>query len=282
MSGKADDGGADGFGGRHKPRDDPWMTTVTNVAGFLAGFSLATVVLIASAPGSFLWPGVAVLALTIASVVLVGAAQWSRNGAYYYEEYRQHWRDMIWFLYHVGVIALLAGVGAALVPKPDAGQPGLRQAAACIAFVAAFAELTFTFRTPVKRRKERTKKRNGNYDKLTALLLDRRSRHPAEPWHSVGQGRKRFWCCGANGEAWLVIAPEADGFLLYRADQDQSKVVPGIKSVRKWLLADEAKNAAALPVKCEEALAQARKQQRKARRTARMRRLWPFRLFYGG
>src|SRR5438105_3330012 len=73
MSGQADGGGADGFERRHKTRDDPWMTTVTNVSGFLAGFGLATVVVIAGGPGNFRWPGAALLALTIASVALIVA-----------------------------------------------------------------------------------------------------------------------------------------------------------------------------------------------------------------
>ena len=81
MSGLEADAETDANGeGGHKPRADPWMTTVTNVSAFLAGFSLAGVVVIGSTPGSFRWPGTAALALTIGSVMLVGAAQGSRNG----------------------------------------------------------------------------------------------------------------------------------------------------------------------------------------------------------
>ena len=53
MSELAGGGGADRGGGDRKTRDDPWMNTVTNVSGFLAGFSLATVVVIADAPEQF-------------------------------------------------------------------------------------------------------------------------------------------------------------------------------------------------------------------------------------
>jgi hypothetical protein len=49
-------GGADHSGGDRKTRDDPWMNTVTNVSGFLAGFGLASVVVISDAPEHFLWP----------------------------------------------------------------------------------------------------------------------------------------------------------------------------------------------------------------------------------
>jgi hypothetical protein len=77
--------------------------------------------------------GVAELALTIASVVLVLAAQGSRRGAYYDEDYHESWRRVIWLAYHGVIVALLAGLAAALAPKEGmagdagvAGQQGLR------------------------------------------------------------------------------------------------------------------------------------------------------------
>jgi uncharacterized membrane protein YhaH (DUF805 family) len=141
MSVKADDGGADGFECR-KTRDDPWMSTVTNVSGFLAGFSLATVVAISDASEHFRWPGWAALGLTIASVVLIVAAQESRQGAYYYEKSTKRARHVIWVLYHVGIIALLAGLGAALAPHGGAGmQVSVRWVAMWGAFLAAFVEV---------------------------------------------------------------------------------------------------------------------------------------------
>jgi hypothetical protein len=173
MSGKA--GSADDGGGGHKPTDpDPWMTTVVNVSGFLAGFSLATVVVISDAPEHFRWPGVAVLALAIGAVVLVGAAQLSRKGAYYGGgDFREHRRTVVWVMYHAGAVALLAGLGAALVPLEGkagqagvAGQQGLRWAAACVAFAAAFGEVVFALITLVKRlkgalRARRARRRSG-------------------------------------------------------------------------------------------------------------------------
>ena len=144
-------------GGGHKPRDDPWMGTVTNLSGFMAGFSLAAVVVIADAPEHFRWPGVAVLALTVGSVVLIGTVQWSRNGAHYYERYSKRWRHGIWVAYHGGIIALLAGLGAALAPLEGkagmpgvAGQQGLRWAALSVAFAAAFLEVLVVIQTLVK------------------------------------------------------------------------------------------------------------------------------------
>jgi hypothetical protein len=148
MSEQAGGEGAGGSGGGYKTRPDAWMGTVTSVAAFLAGFSLASVVVIADGPDHFRWPGTAALALTIASVVLVWAAQGSRNGAYYYEKYRPHWRRVIWVAYHGGIVALLVGLGAALAPRDGVGpQQGLRWAAAYFAFAAAVVEVGLAFRT---------------------------------------------------------------------------------------------------------------------------------------
>ena len=138
------------------------MGTVTTVSGFLAGFSLAAVVVIADAPEHFRWPGVAVLALTVASAVLIGTVQWARNGAYYYERYSKRWRHGIWVAYHGGIIALLAGLGAALAPMEGkagtpgvAGQQSLRWAALSVAFAAAFVEMLIVIQTLFNRREER-------------------------------------------------------------------------------------------------------------------------------
>jgi hypothetical protein len=81
-------------------------------------------------------------------VVLVGAAQGSRNGAYSYQKYRPHWRRVIWVAYHGGIIALAVGLGAALAPRDGAGpQQGRRWAAAYFAFAAAVVEVGLAFRT---------------------------------------------------------------------------------------------------------------------------------------
>jgi hypothetical protein len=212
-------------GGGHKTRDDPWMSTVTTVSAFLAGFSLAAVVVIANAPDSFRWPGVAVLALTIGSVVLVGAAQGSRNGAYYYEDFREHWRYAIWLMYHGGLVALAIGLGAALAPRHGVGpQQGLRLAAAYGAFGAAAAEVVLAFRTVVKRARLR---HNGK--ELDRLLQGR------DGWQAGTQDGEQYWHFGADGAGRLVITPKKHGFLIYRADQDKSRTFPRIELVEQWL-----------------------------------------------
>jgi hypothetical protein len=63
---------------------------------------------------------------------------------------------------------------------------------------------------------------NGNYEKLAVLLRGR------EDWRPEEQDGERFWCFGVAGAARVVIIPEMDGFLMYRADEDRSWVIPRI------------------------------------------------------
>lgn len=173
MSGQAGGGGADRGGSRHKDEPDWGMSTATSVSAFLAGFSLAAVVLIAGDAGKFRWPGVAALALTIGSVVLIVVAQASRRGAHYWvkypgnekksDMYRDKWRPRLWTLYQVGVIALLAGLGAALAPRDGmGGQQVLRWLAVCVAFLAAIGEALVAF-TPAERAAKRAAKWISNH-----------------------------------------------------------------------------------------------------------------------
>jgi hypothetical protein len=64
----------DSGGGAPENRPDPWMSSVTNVSAFLAGFSLASVVVIVDGPDHFRWPGTAVLS-GIPEVLLVTGRQ---------------------------------------------------------------------------------------------------------------------------------------------------------------------------------------------------------------
>jgi hypothetical protein len=66
---------SDQAGGGDEATSDPWIGTVNSMSAFLAGFSLASVVVITDGFEHFRWPGVAVLALTIASVLLLVAVQ---------------------------------------------------------------------------------------------------------------------------------------------------------------------------------------------------------------
>ena len=135
MSGQPDGGGDEGMG-------DPWISTVVGVSVFLGGFSLASVVVISDGSEHFRWPGVAVLVLTVASVVLLLSAQEARRAIRYYKKYKARWRRGIWVAYHVGIIALLAGLGTALPPRPGPGtELDWRWGAMWVAFGAALVEL---------------------------------------------------------------------------------------------------------------------------------------------
>jgi hypothetical protein len=138
-------------GGGDDSRRDRWKSTITNVSGFLGGFSLASVVVISAGPDSFRWPGWAALVLAIASVLLLAAAQEARRASRQYSERHEGWHRVIWVAYHTGIVALLAGLGAALAPKADAvTQLGLRWGAMWVAFGAAAVELFLAFVSAVR------------------------------------------------------------------------------------------------------------------------------------
>lgn len=158
MSGKADGGGDESAG-------DPWISTVIGVSGFLGGFSLASVVVISDGPEHFRWPGAAALALTIASVLLLAAAQEARRGARYYRKYKAGWRRVIWAVYHAGIVALLAGLGAALPPRPGPGtQLGLRWGAMWVAFAAAAVETGLAFWVLFRRESDISKGKRAGFE----------------------------------------------------------------------------------------------------------------------
>lgn len=115
--------------------------------------------------GHFLWPGMAVLTLTIALVVLFVAGQEARRAARYYEKYSPKWRSGIWAVYHVGIVMLLVGLGAALASHPGMGtQRTLRWVSVVLAFVAAFVELILAVRVVWKTRKDTAKGKGAGLD----------------------------------------------------------------------------------------------------------------------
>jgi hypothetical protein len=155
----------EGGDGDHESMFDPWVSTVTNVSGFLAGFSLASVVVISDGPDHFRWPGVSVLALTIASVVLLAAAQEARRAARNNKKYKAEWRRRIWALYHAGIVMLLVGLGAALAPRPGPGtQLGLRWVAMSVAFGAALVELALAVWAAFKRESDSSEGKDAPFD----------------------------------------------------------------------------------------------------------------------
>jgi hypothetical protein len=123
---------------RRSTDDDSWRNTLISVCGFLAGFSLASIIVITGDPGKFRWSGAAILVLTIASVVLAAVTVIARRDP----------QTRIWVPYHIGISILSLGLGFALVPViPPTGigtQEILRWVASGIAWLACAVDLFFT------------------------------------------------------------------------------------------------------------------------------------------
>jgi hypothetical protein len=143
-------------------------------APLLAGFSLATVVIVSDDAASFRWPGGVLLALAIAAVAFVGSVQCAYNSRQYIwsaadvadwwpeavpdsqlelllrdEQATAFGRWQVWvrctrWSYDAGILALLAGLGLGLAPATArSAEAGLRWAAAGVAFAACTGELAW-------------------------------------------------------------------------------------------------------------------------------------------
>jgi hypothetical protein len=65
-----------------------------------------------------------------------------------------------------------------------------------------------------------------NSEKLAGLLQGR------EDWRREMQDGGELWYFGVASAGRLVITAEMDGFLVYRADEDRSRVIPGLSPWR--------------------------------------------------
>ena len=149
------------------------IDSVGSVASpLLAGFSLASVIVVAEDADHFRWPGAVALALGIAAVVLIGTVQCAFNARQYLwsaSEVSDWWPEMeedpkreeqlsaeqrlffdrwkTWanwtrITYAYGIVALLAGLALALPPQHGSGiQNTLRWAACGIVFAACGGEV---------------------------------------------------------------------------------------------------------------------------------------------
>jgi hypothetical protein len=140
-----------------------WITSVGGVgAPVLAGFSFAAVVLVSDDPAHFKWPGLAGFALTLSAISLIVAVQAAKRA----DEARRRTRqarltyrepavtdecqrkeDRIYLgmrtAYHVGIVALLLGLGFVLMPRQAASGHALLMSASVLAFLACGAESIF-------------------------------------------------------------------------------------------------------------------------------------------
>jgi hypothetical protein len=143
-------------------------------SSLLAGFSLASVIVVSSAAAEFRWPGAAVLALATAAVALLGAMQFTymtRQFLWSAADVAQWWPEAdsdaelaarlreeqadsfrrweIWArwtraAHGTGILILLAGLALALPPPHDGTtQDALRWAAFWVAAVGCAAEAAF-------------------------------------------------------------------------------------------------------------------------------------------
>jgi hypothetical protein len=143
-------------------------------SSLLAGFSLASVIVVTSEAGKFRWPGAAVLALTTAAVLLIGAVQCTYNtGEFLWSgaDVRNWWPELqddselearlreeqaeafgrwqFWARWaftanSVGVVILLAGLALALPPPATGTQGGLRWAAFGVAAAGCAGQASWT------------------------------------------------------------------------------------------------------------------------------------------
>lgn len=158
-----------------KPAPLGYANAIDSVGGvaapLLAGFSLASVIVISDDAENFRWPGAAILGFTIAAVALVGSVQCAFNARQYIwsgadvaawwpdmkedsereEQLRaeqdwafgrwQAWTAWTRGTYALGILALLTALAFALPPHHDLGIEGsLRWAASGIAFAASAGE----------------------------------------------------------------------------------------------------------------------------------------------
>ena len=140
-------------------------------APLLAGFSLASVIIVSDDAANFRWPGAVMLALTVAAVMLVAAVQCGYSARQYLwspAEVFAWWPDLeggsqretllrdeqaeafgrwvAWtrwtrIAYDSGILALLAGLALALPPpRGTGGNEILRWVASGVAFAACTSE----------------------------------------------------------------------------------------------------------------------------------------------
>ncbi|KQC34734.1 hypothetical protein [Frankia sp. ACN1ag] len=86
----------------------------------------------------------------------------------------------------------------------------------------------------------------GRYERL-AQLLENRPDWRLELEFDDGAA----WCFGQYGAARLVITVTPGGYRMYRADKDDSWIIPRLESVAAWLDEHEHEHAGLTPLQVE-------------------------------
>ena len=112
--------------------DVKYAKSVGGVAApILAGFSFTTVVMVSVDADRYRWADAAILSLAVAAVAILVAVQCSKyvNEA---DSGCARWYGGLLISYHLGLVAMVLGLGFALGPLHVQGSPAAPRWAACI------------------------------------------------------------------------------------------------------------------------------------------------------
>ena len=141
-------------------RLEKWVDSVGNTTlPVLAGFSTASVVIVSDDAENFRWPGWTILTLAISAVMLILAIQCGYHARIYLSERSDRkdgkkspplyengrfWTFATRWIYDIGIVALLAGLGLAVAPHHATGtQASLQCFAAGLAFAAGIVQIVW-------------------------------------------------------------------------------------------------------------------------------------------
>lgn len=132
--------------------DLKWAESVGNVAApLLAGFSLASVIMVSEDAGKFRWPDATILSLTVAAITLITAVECSKY-VFHGHPNAVGWHKGARISYHTGIVALLLGLGFVLAPLHAPGSPDAPRWVACSMALAASGGYAIAYGQGISRR----------------------------------------------------------------------------------------------------------------------------------
>jgi hypothetical protein len=123
--------------------DVDYVASVSGVAStVLAGFSFATVVVVSADAGKYRWADAAIPCLVFAAVAILAAIQCSKFVSKD-DPGSMGWYGAVLVFYHLGLIAMMLGLGFALGPLQIQGSPTAPRWVACgMAWTTGVAQFT--------------------------------------------------------------------------------------------------------------------------------------------